>query len=1192
MLLKSIVIQGFKSFADKTVFNFGSGITAVVGPNGSGKSNISDAVRWVLGEQSTKTLRGLKMEDVVFGGTATRKPLGFAEVTLTIDNSDRRIQCETDEVLVTRRYYRSGESEYRINNAAVRLKDVHELFMDTGLGRDGYSMVGQGRIDDIVGTKTSAERREIFEEAAGISRYRYRKLEAERKLAAAEDNLVRLRDILAELESRVGPLAEQSKKAERFLEYSKEQENLQIGLWLNNLARYKDMLREQEYKITAAREQYDAASAQTVDIEAAIERMSDESQQLIVKADETRRAIAEMEEQAAHIDGDVAVENNTIYHNGETITRIEGELAALQSGDTRIDEDIAAKQAEIERSQQAVSALEMTLSEVNAELLALVSEGDSFSQQIEQLNQTLNRLSAELADERVSLSTSQSTVVEIETRRGALDAQVAEKQDVLGKLSEELRELDNDLKRCDDIAAECENALKGRELIRERRAAKCDEVKGQIDALIQQKNDKLHRAQILEDLEKNMEGFNFSVKSVMSASKAGTLRGVFGPVSHIISVPDKYSVAVEAALGAALQNIVVGSEEDAKRAINYLKQSKGGRATFLPLTAIRARTFTESGLDKCLGYEGVAADLVSCDSKYSAVVSSLLGNVVVVDDIDSAIAIAKKYHHHFKVVTLDGQIVNAGGSMTGGSMGKNAGLLSRSADIDKLRKAADELDEKINALSADHKRMSDDLAALDAELLTTKSELATANEDKIRVLGEIKRVSDLREAAEGDLAAIEQERASSGERKQSLLAIAAAAEAKIAQLTEQSAAAEGELAGLTGGRDATADKREQLGNKLAEIRTEIFENNKNIELLNASISDLNARRSDSSGRHDALMAEIGSIKAANAEIELKITALQQRAAELRATAAEQNGLIEGFSARRDELEKEMGEMRRSTRDKLEEKEKLSGEVVRLEERKSAMVRDYDDTIRKLYDEYGLTRTEAEARGIVIEDIAAAAKRVTELRNKIRALGSVNVAAIEEYKEVSERYEFMSAQMADIEKSKAELLTLIARLTEQMQTLFIEKFEQINRNFSEVFVSLFGGGTAQLKLTDPDDVLQSGIEIIVQPPGKNISIIEQLSGGEKALIAISIYFAVMKVAPPPFCVLDEVDAALDDVNINRFADYLRRMSKATQFIIITHRRGSMEEADVLYGVTMQEKGISKLLELNVSEMEKQLDLKNN
>lgn len=1192
MLLKSIVIQGFKSFADKTVFNFGEGITAVVGPNGSGKSNISDAVRWVLGEQSTKTLRGLKMEDVVFGGTATRKPLGYAEVTLTIDNSDRRIPCDSDEVAVTRRYYRSGDSEYRINNAGVRLKDVHELFMDTGLGRDGYSMVGQGRIDDIVGTKTSAERRDIFEEAAGISRYRYRKTEAERKLAAAEDNLVRLRDILAELENRVGPLAEQSKKAERFLEYSKEQEHLQIGLWLNSIAKYKDQLREQEYKITAARAQYDAASEQTQEIESKIERLSDESQQLIIKMDDTRRSAAEMEERAARIDGDIAVENNTIFHNGETVARIEAELKLLQSSDSRIDDEIALKQGEIEAAGKVISQLELSLSEVNAELLSLVSESDGFSQRIDELNSLLNRLSAEMADERVSMSTSQSTVTEIEARRGTIESQIDEKRKAVEALDDEMSALERDLKHCDETAAECENAIKGRRLIRDKRAAKCDEIKQQIDALVLESNDKLHRAQILEDLEKNMEGFNYSVKAVMSGHSSGILRGIHGPVSRIISVPQKYSAAIEAALGAALQNIVVGNEEDAKRAINHLKQTKGGRATFLPMTAIRPRNLQESGLDDCLGFEGIAAGLVECDAKYSDIVSSLLGNVAVVDDIDSAVAMAKKYRYHFKIVTLDGQIVNAGGSMTGGSMGKNAGLLSRANDIQKLRKEAADLEAKAEAVKADYKRLSDELATIDAQLLTANSELTTANEDKIRVLGEIKRVGDLRVAAVADLAANEQERDSSAERIKLLIGTAAAAERRIAELSEQITVAESEMSVLTGGRDASSGRRDELGERIAQIRTEIFENNKSIELMTESINSLNARRSDSTGRADTLTAEMVQINSQVEQIKLRIEQLTAEAVRLRSDAAEQNALISGYSQRRDQLEHEIIELRRGTRDKLEEKERLSGEVVRLEERKVAMVRDYDDIIRKLYDEYGLTRSEAEDMNIVIDDIAAATKRVNELKGKIRALGNVNVAAIEEYKEVSERYEFMSAQIADIERSRAELITLIGQLTEQMKALFIERFEQINRNFSEVFVELFGGGTAELKLSDPDDVLQSGIEIIVQPPGKNISIIEQLSGGEKALIAISIYFAVMKVAPPPFCVLDEVDAALDDVNITRFADYLRRMSKSTQFIIITHRRGSMEEADVLYGVTMQEKGVSKLLELNVADMERQLDLKHN
>jgi chromosome segregation protein len=1189
LLLKSIEIQGFKSFADKTVLHFGKGITAVVGPNGSGKSNISDAVRWVLGEQSSKTLRGLKMEDVVFGGTAARKRMGFAEVTLTIDNIDRHIPCDTDEVAVTRRYYRSGESEYRINNASVRLRDVHELFMDTGLGRDGYSMVGQGKIDDIVGTKTSSERRDIFEEAAGISRYRYRKLEAERKLTQAEDNLVRLRDILSELENRVGPLAEQSKKAEKFLEYSKEQENLQIGVWLHSLAKYKDLLRDQDYKITAARAQYDEIIAFTSDIESRIETMSDRSQKLIISADESRRTAAEYEENAARVDGDIAVHKNTIFHNGETIVRIEREIESLNDGDGKITAEIEQKTAQIAEKNEQIKGFEAQLADVQSELMNLISESDSFSQQIEQLNHRLNELSSASADERVNMMTARSTLDEILLRQSNVDELIAQKEQESTELNEELSSLSRDLSHCDDTIGECTNALKGQEMLLASRRSKCEQIKSEIDALTLDEGEKRRRAQILDDLERNMEGFAHSVKMVMQASNRGELRGIHGTVGRIIQVDEKYSTAIEAALGASVQHIIVSGEDDAKRAINHLKNNKGGRATFLPITSIKPRNFSERGLDDCIGFVGIAAKLVKCEEKYNNILSSLLGGIAVAEDLDCAVSIAKKYSYRFKIVTLDGQIVNAGGSMTGGSTAKNAGILSRTGEITALRDAADKIAAKIADANEKYKRANGELAELEADILNAKSELATSQEDKIRVLGEIRRVTEQRDAAERDKNALISERDTAKMRSAELNTAIESAQTALTAFSEQSKALEAELSSITGGRDRTSARREELGNRSSEIRTFIFAAKKDVDVLTDSIAELNQRVSGQSDRVAELTAEIESIKQQNQQIEEKIAELTAAAEVLRKQSSETTAQISLFNDQRDELEKKIIELRQSEKDKSSDREKLSGELVRLEERRNAMVRDYDETIRKLYDEYGLTRSEAEEKNIIIEDIAAAGKRLNELKNKIRLLGSVNVAAIEEYKEVSERYKFMSEQISDVENSRDELLKLINQLTDQMQTLFVDRFSAINAYFSKIFVELFGGGTAELKLTDPDNVLESGIEIIVQPPGKNISIIEQLSGGEKALIAISIYFAVMKVNPPPFCVLDEVDAALDDANVVRFADYLRRMSDGTQFIVITHRRGTMEEADMLYGVTMQEKGISKLLELNVAEMERQMKL---
>lgn len=1189
MRLKSIEIQGFKSFADKTVLRFGKGITAVVGPNGSGKSNISDAVRWVLGEQSNKTLRGLKMEDVIFGGTATRKPLGFAEVTLVIDNINRQLDCDSDEVLITRRYYRSGESEYRINNASVRLKDVHELFMDTGLGRDGYSMIAQGKIDDIIGTKSSSERRDIFEEAAGISRYRYRKIEAERKLNAADENFLRLKDILSELESRVEPLAEQSKKAEKFIEYSKEQEQLQIGVWLHSLAKYKDVLREQENKITLARTQYEDISDKTAETDRTLDQLAERSQQLIISIDEARRASSEAEEQATRIDGDIAVKRNTIEHNCYTISRIEKDIESLKTGDVAVIADLELKKGQIQIKNAEIEKTDAQFTEVQSQLLNLVSESDSYSQQIESINKELNILAAAAADLKIELTTAKTSAEEIDNRTADIDKAIEEKKAAVTESQAELSCLDADLKHCDETVNECKNSISGCEILVQKRKEKFEAIKENVDKLTLDEAEKRRRAQMIEDLEKNMDGFAHPVKTVMNCAKNNELRGIHGTVYQLLKVENKYAVAIEVALGNALQNIVVSSEDDAKTAINYLKATKNGRATFVPLTSVRPRHFKHGDVDSCIGYVGLASELVSCDKKYDVVASSLLGEIVVAEDIDSAISIARKYGYNFKIVTLDGQIVNSGGSMTGGSLSKNSGILSRAGEIARLREAADKIAAQIADENERLKAAKEGIASLEANLLSSKGELTTANEDKIRILAEIRRVSEQISAYNNDISKLSEEKNALNNRASLLSETEVQSERKLAENEAKSAELSLQLSTLTGGRDNKSQQREALGNRAAEISAQSFTLKKEVELLQIAVSELEMRISGQSQRTDELLAEIENITKQNANIEVIISDLNDQSAMLREHAMQSVEAINNYNNERNEVERQISELRQSERDRLGDREKLSGELARLEERKSAMVRDYDETIRKLYDEYGLTRTEAEERGIKIDDIAAANKRLSELKSKIKSLGNVNVSAIEEYKEVSERYEFLSAQLSDVEKSRAELNKLINQLTGQMQTLFVGRFDEINKHFSKVFSELFGGGTAELRLSDPENVLESGIEIIVQPPGKNISIIEQLSGGEKALIAISIYFAIMKVNPPPFCVLDEVDAALDDVNVTRFAEYLRRMSDATQYIVVTHRRGSMEEADMLYGVTMQEKGISKLLELNVLQIEQQMNL---
>ena len=1186
MLLSSIEIQGFKSFADKTTLKFGKGITAVVGPNGSGKSNISDAVRWVLGEQSTKNLRGQSMEDVIFGGTADRRPHGYCEVTLVIDNSDRSLNFDNDTVAVTRRYYRSHESEYLINNVSVRLRDVNELFMDTGLGRDGYSMIGQGKIDTIISSK-SQERRDIFEEASGISKYRYRKADAERKLAAADDNMVRLKDILGELEGRVGPLEEQSKKAQKFLEYAEQKRHLEIGLWMHTLNNSKDAIRTQDGKIAVCEQQYRDVEAELKLYENNIEENSANFAKLTSDIEALRAKSATFEEQTAVLNGDIAVLENTILHNKETIERIEREIEGIADNDALALKEIEEKKALIVTKQSEITALELKVAETGEQLSALLSDSEAISKEIEELNAKMNLISAAISDERVKQVTSVSSIEEIGNRFDTIDALLLEKQQESERLGLEFSETNKLLDTIEDTIVSCTNAIKGYELRRKTRNDSVNELKEKLDNIRLEIESKNHKAQTLEDLEKNMEGFNHSVKKVVADAKNGTLRGVYGPVSRIISVDSEYSVAVEVALGNAMQNIVVETDADAKRAIAMLKSGNHGRATFLPVATIKAKKYETENAENVFGYVGVASDLVSCDEKYREIIKYLLGGTVVADDIDCATTIAKKTGYKLKVVSLDGQVVNPGGSLTGGSLSKQAGLLSRSGEIEKIRAMVLKLKEKETLLESEYTKAVEELAAVDADITNASAELTTANEDKIRTLGELKRISDLKTTADASYNDAMQEKENSSKKVSEYKVIADTAAAAISKLETERNELQQLVDDKSGGRNTLSETREEIANSLTSYRLNILEIEKDIENLKLS----NASLVFSIGNRLEHVAELNNEKSAlnekNIELDNSIAAVRENIEQLKLQKVDSEKEVEHLIQNRSEMEKDSHEMRVKEREASQKRETFGGELARLNERRESMLRELDDVVKRLYDEYQLTRSEAEELDIVIDNISEAKKTLAELKSKIRGLGNVNVAAIEEYKEVSERYNFMSQQIADIEKSREELNKLINQLTAQMQELFTEGFRKISTAFSKTFTELFGGGSAELVLSDPSNILESGIDIVAKLPGKNVPSLDGLSGGEKALVALSIYFSIMRVSAPPFCFLDEVDTALDDINVDRVADYMSRADFGTQFICITHRRGTMEAADMLYGVTMQEKGITKLLELDVAELEKKL-----
>lgn len=1188
MILKALEMQGFKSFPDKTVLEFNKGITAVVGPNGSGKSNISDAVRWVLGEQSTKTLRGSKMEDVIFSGTDVRKAKGFAEVTLRLDNTDRSLNKDSDEVSVTRRYYRSGDSEYLVNGESARLRDVNELFMDTGLGRDGYSIVGQGKIADMVSPKAS-ERRDMLEEAAGISHFRYKRGDAIKRLAQAEENLVRLRDILSELESRVGPLKAQSEKAQKFIVLAGERKNLEIGIWLNTIDKTGEKMRDQEHKIEIAEASHKEAQDELSKIGEMIDKAADGTRDINIKLEEIRNSASGFEEKLSDIDSQIKVAENSILHNNETIERINRDKAAENETEQNIDAAVSAAQECIQKAEEQIADATRQMDELSKQEETYRLSSSEFSDRAAALSGEISALSVRLADCRVTAETANSSIEEIRSRISAIDESMGTRKDDYDALLKRKADAEASLKEIQDEIVSVKNAIDGYTLRFENRGKKADSVKLAID----EKQRELHKGQdrvrLLEDLEKNMEGYFGAVKAVMKESGRGALRGIYGPVSQLITVKDKYSAAIETALGAAVQNIVVDNETDAKRAMGFLKEHRAGRATFLPITAIKGRVLSEQGLDDQYGFVSIASDLVSYDNKYSEIIRWLLGRTAVAEDIDSAIAIAKKYSYRFRIVTLDGQVINAGGSMTGGSRVQNAGILSRGNEIERLKGSLASMQKELDGMLSDYKLLLEDASAAKAELEGAEGDLLRAKEENIRREGELKLASDKLASVSSGVKELLEEKETLEKRIESVSSGAEAARSQIDELKETLENKEKELESITGDSKTLQKNREEVASKAAEIRLRIVSLQKDVEANTDEITRLKNRKTGHLDRLSELDEEIREIEEKNDELRALTERLSADEKALKANHGDAQNQINELISQRDELEKQANDLRLHERAKSEERERLSGDIARLEERKIAMRNEYDNLTSKLYDEYQLTRREAAALEIEIDDYSLAAKRLAELKSQIRALGSVNVSAIEEYKEVSERYEFLSGQISDVETSRAELNKMIDDLTGKMAEQFREQFNRINSCFGQTFIELFGGGKAELRLEDERDVLGSDIEIKVQPPGKNVQNINLLSGGEKGLSAIALLFAILKVTPAPFCIFDEVEAALDDVNVSRYAQYVRRMTKNIQFILITHRRGTMEEADVLYGVTMQEKGVSKLLELKTAEMAKKLGL---
>ena len=1190
MYLKALEIQGFKSFPDKTVLNFGEDITAIVGPNGSGKSNVSDAIRWVMGEQSSKSLRGAKMEDVIFGGTEKRSQMGFAQVTLVLDNTEHIFpRMEESEVAVTRRYYRSGESEYYINKQSVRLRDVNELFMDTGMGREGYSIVGQGKIDEILSVK-SADRREIFEEAAGISKFRHRKEETERKLERTEENLVRINDKIAELELQVGPLRSQAEKAKKYLILRDELRTLEISVWLENLDKIKTDSIKLNTDYALAQQELERANAALDELYAASEQFAEKAHANDMEQERLRTECAELDAKRSEEDAAVAVLRTGIEHNRASIERVENDLRDQSGRAESLTAQIAAKHARIEELAAQAAELEEELRAFLAQAEELARTAGEAGSEVEALRAREALAASDAADCRADMSAINAGLAELSERRTALEA---ESESVDGQLTEKRRAASASRRALEEAQEEADavrNIISGHTLKMEGRVKREETARQKSIDLTMEKNNLDSRIHLLSEMEKEYEGFNKAVRLIMQAAEKNTLRGVHGPVANLMTTDKRYAVAIEIALGAGMQNVVVDREEDAKSAINFLKQRDGGRATFLPLTAIRGDVLREAGVEREYGYVGVASQLVQFDKRYAEIFNNLLGRTVVVEDMDCGIAIARKYSNRFRIVTLDGQVLNRGGSMTGGSVSRSAGILSRANELKELTARREALTEKLDAALREADEAKRDLNAAQYELDVAREQQRGAEDAVLRLTGEKKQYDMLLEslrARESDIAA---ELESITARTAELKKAAAAREEEIKKHEAEAARCRAESEEKLAGQNELQRDSAHLGDEIAARKSTLAGFTAERETTERALGDLETlaqqMRGDEDGRRALIEDYRAKIKAAEEEIAQHdaVTAslradAEKRRAEL-AELAEAKLTLEGERSANDRRYRECNEL-------LSQTQAAAG---RLEQKRVTAAMEEKQILDKLWESYELSHSAAQEQRIELESVPKASRRINELKREINGLGNVNVGAIEEFDRVNTRYTYLTGQRDDVEKAKEELLGVIENITSEMTVIFKEQFALIRESFQETFLELFGGGKATLELEDENAVLDCGIEIKVQPPGKALKTLSLLSGGEKAFVAIALYFAILKVHPTPFCVMDEIEAALDEPNVIRVAHYMRRICDKTQFIVITHRRGTMEAADVLYGVTMQERGVSKVLTINMNDMAKELNIK--
>ncbi len=1190
MYLRALEIQGFKSFPDKTVLTFGEDITAIVGPNGSGKSNISDAIRWVMGEQSTRALRGGKMEDVIFGGTAKRKQTGYAEVSLVLDNTTRLFNMEESEVMVTRRYYRSGESEYYINRRSVRLKDVNELFMDTGLGREGYSIIGQGRIDEILSVK-SADRREVFEEAAGISRFRHRKEEAERKLERTAENLVRINDKISELELQVEPLREQSEKAKKFLVLRDELRGLEISVWLDTLERIRasSIKLEADYQEAARRKEEVKVSQEKA--YAAAEQYSEAMREKDMEADRLRFEMQGRQARANELESAIAVLKNDIQHNLESAQRIKSDMEQQEGREGSLSEQIAQRRGRLAEIEAQLTEGRSALETKSREAEEAARSAGTLAKELEALRAQADLGTAGAAEAKALLSALAAAAQEVMDRDGSVRREAHELEDRLEEAQKEARAA----KRRYDSAVEerdaVKNVIQGYQLRMESRKRKWDQAKDGQVKLQMEENALTSRIKLLTEMEREHEGYTKAVKLVMNEAQRGALQNIHGPVAGLLKVPDRFTVAIETALGGAMQNIVVGREEDGKAVIQYLKRRDGGRATILPLSSIRPGFLREGeALSREPGFVGIGDKLISFDPRYQSVFSNLLGRVAVMENLDAAIAAARKYGYKFRIVTLDGQVLNPGGSMTGGSASRSAGILSRSNELERLNSQLGDIRARVAEAARTVAEAERESTAASYELETAQAQLRQWEDSILKAEGELSQrrtvTAELERQRESQREELEQLKG----RAEQIETDTRTARARIQALEGETAALKSETEGKARGQTEVQERSARIAREAAALTAAQAALEAEREATRSGLSELERLKESMAGDRDQSRALMAEYEEKNQGFTREIEEKQEALSALQAENQRQNETISRLNQEKIDLEGQRVKATRESQSLNEELLRTEGEVSRLEQRKVSASMEEKALLDKLWENYELSHEAARQQRVEIESVPKASRRIAELKRSISGLGSVNVGAIEEFQRVNERYTYLTDQRDDVDKAKRELEDIIAGITNEMKTIFQREFDTINEAFGQTFLELFGGGKATLELEDPEDILNCGIEIKVQPPGKALKIITLLSGGEKAFVAIALYFAILKVRPTPFVVMDEIEAALDDNNVARFAHYMRNMSAKTQFIVITHRRGTMEEADVLYGVTMQEQGISRMLTINLNDVEKELNIR--